>query len=192
MRSFFIDLELNKIKEYILVKQSKIDKVKEIVDLFTDKDGILFTDHTGLKAQDAVMVRDRLVEAGSNLMIAKNTLSALAAKEYFKDLDIEEVFEGPTSIVTCSQDTIETIKILVGLRKDLETLKIKAGIFEDQVLTTKQINKMAKLPPREQLLGQVVVTLNSPISKLVNTLNAMTSNLVMVLEAIRKEKENSN
>lgn len=175
----------------ILVKQSKIDKVKELVELFSDKEGIIFTDHTGLKAQDAVMVRDKLVEAGSSLMIAKNTLSLLAAREYFKDIDLEDIFQGPTSIVACSQDTIDTIKLLVDFSKDLETMKIKAGILEDQLLSKSDINKMAKLPPKEQLLGQVAVALNSPITKLVNTLNALTSNLVMVLEAIRKEKENN-
>lgn len=174
-----------------MVKQSKIDKVKELAELFSDKEAVIFTDHTGLKAQDAVGVRDKLVEAGSSLLIAKNTLSSMAAKEVFKDIDIEEIFQGPTSIVTCEKDVIETIKILVDFSKELETLKIKAGILENQLLNTADMSRMAKLPPRDQLIAQVAVALNSPISKLVNTLNALTTNLVMVLEAVRMQKENT-
>ena len=170
--------------------KENIEAVEELKKIFSDNEGLIFTDHTGLKAQDAVDVRDKLVEAEAYLKIIKNTLGLMAAKEVFSDIDLSKVLEGPTSIVVAKSDMVSTAKVLKEFSRELKVLNVKAGIMENEFVDSESIGKIADLPSREVLLGQLVTALQSPISGMVNTLSGITRNLVMVLEAVRAKKEN--
>lgn len=166
------------------------EAVKELKKIFTENEGIIFTDHSGLKAQDAVEVRDKLVEAEAYLKIIKNTLGLLAAKDVFSGMDLEEVLTGPTSVVIAQKDMVTTAKVVKNFVKELKVLKIKAGILDNALLDSESINKIADLPTREVLLTQLVTAVQSPIAGLVNDLSAITRKLVMVLGAVKSKKEN--
>jgi len=172
-----------------MARQEKVDKVGELKEVFKNNHGLIFTDHSGLKAEDAVEVRDRLVEVNSYLKIIKNTLALIAARDVFKDLNLEEVLKGPTSIVVSGEDMISTAKVLENFSKDLDVLKVKAGIFENRLLNPEEVEKFASLPGREVLLVNLVMSIKSPIIKLVNILSALTRDLVLVLNAVREKKE---
>jgi len=171
-------------------KRENIEAVESIKKVFMENEGIIFTDHSGLKAQDAVDIRDKLVEADAYLKIIKNTLGLIAARDVFSDIDLEEIFSGPTSIVVAEKDIISTAKIIKEFSKELKALKIKAGILDSKFIDADSIGKMADLPSREVLLTQIVTAMQAPISGLVNTLSGITRNLVMVLDAVRSKKEN--
>ncbi|MFA5015617.1 MAG: 50S ribosomal protein L10 [Actinomycetota bacterium] len=175
-----------------MAKQEKIDKVGELKEAFKNSHGLIFTDHSGLKAEDAVKVRNKLVEVNSYLKIIKNTLALIAAKDVFEDLNLEEVLKGPTSIVISGEDMISTSRVVENFSKDLELLKIKAGIFENRLLSPEEIEKFASLPGREALLTNLAITIKSPIIMLVNVLSTLTSNLVLVLSAIKDIKSKAN
>jgi large subunit ribosomal protein L10 len=175
-----------------VVKKEKIDEVNELREIFKSDCGLIFTDHSGLKAEDAVRVRDRLVEINSYLRIIKNTLALIAAEEVFKDIDIKEILKGPTSIVVSSKDIISTAKVINDFSEELDVLKIKAGILENKLLSSEEMEKLAKLPSRELLLTNLVMLIKSPIIKLIDVLGSLTHNLVLVLDAIREKKRNNN
>jgi large subunit ribosomal protein L10 len=175
-----------------MAREEKIGEVEKLKEIFKSGQGIIFTDHSGLKAVDSVALRDKLVEANSYLKIVKNTLASIAAREVFKDLDLDDVFKGPTSIVVGGEDIISTAKILEDISKDLDTLKIKAGLFEKKLLGEEEVSKLASLPGREVLLTNIAVSIKSPLTKLVIVLNALLGDLVMVLDAVRVKKEEIN
>src|SRR3989304_4571607 len=110
-------------------------------------------------------------------------------KDVFKDLNLKEVLKGPTSIVVSGEDMIATAKVLEDFSKDLDVLKVKAGIFENRLLNPEEVEKFASLPGREVLLTNLVISIKSPITKLVNVLSALTRDLVLVLNAVREKKE---
>lgn len=170
-------------------KKENIDAVSSIKAIFEKNEGLIFTDHSGLKAQDAVNVRDKLIEADSYLKIIKNTLARIAAKEIFSDIELEEIFTGPTSIVVAEKDIANTAKVVKNFSSELKALTIKAGILENKLVDADTIKKIASLPSRETLLVQLVTAVQAPISGLVNTLSGLSRNLVMVLDAVRVKKE---
>ena len=172
-----------------MAKQEKINKVEELKGIFKDSRGLIFTDHSGLKAEDAVRVRDKLVEVNSYLKIIKNTLALIAAKNVFKEMDLEEILKGPTSIVVSKGDMASAAKVIENFSKDLDTLKVKAGILENKLLNSEEVEKFASLPGREVLLTNLAVSIKSPIIRLVNILNALNRDLVCILNAIREKKE---
>jgi len=175
-----------------VARQEKIDKVNELKEIFKNSYGLIFTDHSRLKAKDAVVVRDKLVGINSYLKIIKNTFAIIAAKDVFKDIDLEEVFKGPTTIIVSGEDKVSTAKQIKGFSKDLDALRIKAGILENEFMDPKKVERIADLPGEEVLLANLIVSMKSPISKLVNVLSALTRNLVVVLDTIREKKENNS
>jgi len=175
-----------------LARQEKINEVNELREIFKSNCGLIFTDHSGLKAEDAVRVRDRLIEINSYLRIIKNTLALIAAKDVYKDMNIEEILKGPTSIVVSSEDVISAAKVISDFSKELDALKIKAGILENRLLDSEEMEKLAKLPSREVLLANLMISIKSPVIKLINILDSLTRGLVLVLDAIREKKENAN
>jgi large subunit ribosomal protein L10 len=170
-------------------KKDNIDAVEDIKKIFMENEGIIFTDHRGLKAQDAVNVRDKLIEADAYLKIIKNTLGLIAAREVFSGIDLREIFTGPTSIVVARKDIVSTAKVVKQFSKDLSALITKAGIIDNRFVDAGSMEKIADLPARETLLLQLVSNLQSPISGLLNTLSGLTRNLVLVLDAIREKKK---
>ena len=169
--------------------KENIEAVEDLKKIFKENEGIIFTDHTGLKAQDAVDIRDKLVQSESYLRIIKNTLGLIAAREVFSDMDLEQIMTGPTSIVIAQKDLVKTAKVLKDFSNELKVLTIKAGIMDKKLVDTESIKKIADLPSREVLLIQMVTALQSPITGLVNALSGITRSLVTVLDAVRNKKE---
>ncbi|MBN1298425.1 MAG: 50S ribosomal protein L10 [Actinobacteria bacterium] len=170
-------------------KQYKVEEVQKIKEVFENNEGLIFADHSGMKAQDAVAVRDKLVEIESYLKIVKNTLALIAAKDVFENIDLSGVFSGPTSIIAVQKDMASTAKIIKDFSGDMEALKIKAGILEKRLLDAASIEKIASLPSREVLLTNLVVTMNTPVCRLVNILSGLTGSLVSVLDQVRQKKQ---
>lgn len=171
-----------------MAREEKINKVDELKEIFKRSQSLIFTDHSGLKAEEAVVIRDKLVESDSYLKIIKNTLAAIAAEEVFKELDLSGILKGPTSVIVSDRDIISTARIIKELSKEPEALKVKAGIFEKRLLTSEEVDRIASLPSKEILLVNLAVSIKLPIIKLVNVLGAPTRNLVSVLNAIKEKK----
>ena len=70
-------------------------------------------------------------------------------------------------------------------------MEIKLGILEGKLLSLEEIKQLAELPSREVLLGQVVGTMQAPITSFVRVLNANLTGLVRALDGIREQKEAS-
>lgn len=167
-------------------KESKVDILKKD---FSENAGLIFADHSNMKSEQSMIIREKLDNIDATLRIVKNTLAALAANEYFKNIDLAEIFKGHTSIIISHKDIISTAKALKDIVREYDILKIKAGIIDGRLISSQDVDKLASLPSREVLLAQVASGLLSPIYALVSLLNNLPQKLVMTLAAIQKNKE---
>ncbi|MBN1298550.1 MAG: 50S ribosomal protein L10 [Actinobacteria bacterium] len=172
-----------------MIRQDKIKKVEDIKGIFEQKKSIIFTDHSGLKAENTYSMRTRLSEIDSTLRIIKNTLAVRAAKEAYEDIDLEEIFKGPTSMIVCGQDMVSAAKLAKIFGKEFETFKIKAGIMEGKLYDGASVEKLATLPSREVLLAQLLGLMLNPLISFVSVLSVVPRNLALVLDSVRKQKE---
>jgi large subunit ribosomal protein L10 len=69
-----------------------------------------------------------------------------------------------------------------------ENLKIVGGILGTKELSTAEVNALAKLPSKEELLSKLVGTLNAPVSGFVNVLAGNMRGFVTALQAIADKK----
>lgn len=168
-----------------------LDKKKQIVaDLSTKLQNAVtgvVVDYKGISVADDTKLRKELREAGVDYAVVKNTLLRLATVQTGLE-GLDPVLEGTTALAVSDSDYVAAARILCDYASKNENFKIKAGFVEGEVLDTKGIEALAKLPSREVLVAQTLGGLNAPITGFVGVLNANVRNLVYALNAIAQKQ----
>ncbi|MHC1726287.1 MAG: 50S ribosomal protein L10 [Syntrophobacteraceae bacterium] len=148
----------------------------------------ILTDYKGLTVAEVSTLRDSLAAEKVEYQVVKNTLMRLACKETGAAV-LEPQLKGTCAIAIAYGDPALPAKIIKKFSKTNEKLKIKAGSLGTRLLNPDQISTLAELPPREELLGKLLGTLNAVPTSLVTVLSGVPRAFVGVLAAIQRQKE---
>lgn len=165
-------------------KEAIIAEIKEHIQNSTLS---VMSKYQGITVEDVTTLRVQLRGENITYKVYKNTL----AKRALAELDLEDAaqyFDGPTAWAF-SEDPVAPAKILKDFAKEVDNVAMVGGVLDGKVVGTDQLQKLADLPTRDQLLAQVVGTIAAPLRDLVGTLNAVPRNMVGVIDAIRRKKE---
>jgi large subunit ribosomal protein L10 len=167
-------------------KQATVD---ELAQKFNAARALYLTDFTGLNVKRLTQLRARLRGAGVEYLVVKNSLAARALNGL--DLpDIGEFFKGPTALVIGTDDPIAAAKVLSDFARENDNRPaVKAGIVERRAVTATEVERLAKLPPREQLLAELAGALEAPMAQLAYALEAKLQEVVGLLEALREARD---
>lgn len=143
-----------------------------------DAKSIVMADASGLSVNLQRELRQAVKLAGGELIVVKNTLLQLA-------LGVKELLPGPTITLLAYEDEIAPIKALAEFAKTHELPKIKAGFLAKEPLTKEQVEQLAMLPTKIELLAKTASSLKAPISDFVNVLGGNLRKLVYVLKAVK-------
>jgi len=141
---------------------------------------IIMSDYRGLTHQELTQLRTRLREKGAKFQVVKNTLFRLALQQAGLPVP-DELFTGPVGVAYAFEDPVAAAKVVVDFAKETKILQVRGGLLGQQVMSAEEIESLAKLPGREDLLAMVVSRMQSPISGLVNVLVGPIRGLVNVL-----------
>jgi large subunit ribosomal protein L10 len=166
-----------------------INSVKELSVKLDKAKAIYFTDYLGLDVVSITKLRKNFVEKDVEFTVAKNTLIKLAAKEVGIS-GIDKFLEGPTAIAFGYDDPTSPARVIKEFLKDFDKPSVKGMIFDGEIFTSDQFDKIANLPSKEQLLSKLVGMLNSPMSKLSSVLNSSVSGLLGRLTQLNSKKGN--
>jgi len=172
----------------LLKKQQKAEIVDSLVEQLKDVECVFLVDYRGLKVEEVFQLRTALRKTDSRMRVLRNTLLTRVFKRSQNE-KAGEMVEGPTAVIWTKGDIVEAAKALDAFAKEHENLKIKFGILENKIITDKSIAALAKLPPKQVLLGQLVGVLEGPISGLVFALEGVISELVYTLQAVVDKRE---
>lgn len=170
--------------------QTKVQKeviVKDLVEKLKSSKAVVFSDYKGLNVKDMTTLRRDLRAEGVDLKVLKKTLMQIALKDAGIEMDVKKL-EGQIAIAVSSRDEVAAAKIIAKLAKVNENLKIAGGILGTKELSAEEVNALAKLPSKEELLAKLVGTLNAPVSGFVNVLAGNMRGLVTVLKAVADKK----
>lgn len=170
----------------------KIENKKKIVEdlkkKFATTKVVIVTDYKGLNVAQMTELRRNLSEAKVEFQVVKNTLLTRASKDTDAEL-LADVFKGPSGIALSFDDPVAPAKILTQFAKDNKKLEIKAGVMNGKMMNLDAITALSKLPSREELLAQVLSTLNAVPTGFVRALADVPRRMVNVLNAIKDQKE---
>ena len=172
------------------------EKKKEWMELWKEKlnssSGVWVTDYISLTANEINEIRRAIRETGAELRVVKNRLFKMILEGEWEGLS--QFIEGPTAVIFCPDDGIETLKKLKDLSKEYPPLKIRGGYLEGRILKDKELDYVAKLPSKNVLFAQVMGSLLTPLYNLHSALKGLLSSLAYILTELkgRKEKEEGN
>lgn len=169
-------------------KQQKEVIVKALAEKLKNSKAVVFSDYKGLKVKDMTVLRRDLRAEGVDLQVLKKTLINIALKDAGIEMDAKAL-EGQVAVAISSRDEVAAAKIIAKLAKANENLKIVGGILGTKELSVAEVDALAKLPSKEELLSKLVWTLNAPASGFVNVLAGNMRGLVTALQAISEVKK---
>jgi large subunit ribosomal protein L10 len=160
--------------------------VSELTAKLAEAKNLFLTDYAGLTVADITKLRGELRKDGNTYSVVKNTLFRIAAGDLATQL--ETFLAGPTGIVFAGADPVAPAKALKTFSDTVKRVAVKAAYIDGQVVDAAQVDRLAKLPPKIDLIASLVGTLANPIRGLVTVLSGNQSGLVRVLDAIREQK----
>ncbi len=169
-------------------RSQKRDIVAGIADQFKRMKGAAFISVSGFTMQQADVLRTKARENNVEVFIAKKTMLMLGAKEAGIEGFVPDVFDGSILTAVSYGDEVSAAKVLKTFLKENEVGTLLAGVLEGKLIGKDDVKRLADLPSKEQLLGQLVGTLNAPVSGFVNVLAGNLRGLVTVLGAIKGTK----
>lgn len=167
--------------------EAKKAVVEEVAAQVAGARAIVLAEYRGLEVGNMTELRRKARRSGVYLRVLKNTLARRAVKDTpFAGLADRMV--GPL-VYGISSDPVATAKVMNEFAKGNEKFVIRAGAMPNAVISAKEVVALASLPSREELLAQLMGTMQAPVAKFVQTLNEVPSKFVRTLAAVRDQKE---
>jgi len=142
----------------------------------------------GISVPDVTELRDEVRKNGGSYVVVKNRIAKRAIKGATLE-GLSEEFTGTTAAVYGDEDAVAIAKALTEFAKKIPAIKLKAGLLDGQQVAAKDIEEIAALPSREELIAKLLFLMQSPVSRLARTLNEVQRQIVIVLDQVRQEKE---
>src|SRR3989449_9434812 len=147
---------------------------------------VSFKNMTVAKDQE---LRRQLREAGVSYAVVKNTLARKAAAGTALEPMVDQ-FKGVTAVALSTTDPVALSKAIAKFAKaNAEIFTFKVGIVEGKVVELREVEAIASLPSREELLSKVLFLVNCQAQRLVTVLQAVPRNLAVVMDQVRAQKE---
>ena len=148
-------------------KQVIIDEIKEKLD---GAQSAVVIDYMGITVAQADAMRKKLREANVDYTVYKNTLvkRAIAGTEFE---GLAEVLDGPSALAISKEDATAPARILAKYAKQFPALELIAGVVEGNYNDQAGIQALSTIPSREELLGKLLGSMQSPIANFARVLN---------------------
>ncbi|MDD5750273.1 MAG: 50S ribosomal protein L10 [Candidatus Pacebacteria bacterium] len=169
-------------------KEQKNIIVEKLKDKLSSQKANVFLDFAGVDSKTLFKLRDELKAAKCGLEVVKKTLLKKALA-FLNNRDLAKKVndvEGQLALAFGFEDEVAPAKICRNIQKENENLRILGGVFSGQYWGKEKMLELAELPPKNELLGRLVGSLQSPIQNFACVLNGNIKGLMNVLSNIKK------
>jgi len=156
-----------------MVKQYKIDAVKELLEKLSEKRNIILTGYSGIKDSEMRKLRIQLREKGAGYKVVRNNLFRRALKDGGFPSEIENHLKGPIAVAFMGEQYPEVAKVFKEFKVGQEKFSFFLGVIDGAVHDEKYMSKLADIPSREVLLTQTAALINCVMSNLARGINAV-------------------
>ena len=162
--------------------------VQEVSEIAAKAQSVVAAEYRGITVSQMTELRAKARGQGVYMRVVKNTLArkALAGTSFES---VGPKLKGPLVLAFSKDDPGAAARVVKDFAKTNEKLVPTLVSIGGQVLSAKDIEKVANLPTREQALAQLLGLLKAPIEKLVRTLAEPQAKLVRTLAAVRDQKQ---
>jgi large subunit ribosomal protein L10 len=149
---------------------------------------VILTTFQGITVAQDTQLRRSVQSVGGKYRVVKNTLAERAGAGTSAE-SVLKGLAGTNSIAYTATDPVALAKALTKVTKEVPAFRFKAGVVEGRVLSIAEIQQLAQLPSKEELISKILFLLQAPTQRLASTASAVMRNLAATLqEAVKAEK----
>lgn len=167
---------------------SKVKQLKEIKEMLSERGSFVVTSYSGLSVAEIGDLRGQIRAKGARFKVVKNSLFELALKDSDAYAALNDkmaaVLRGPVAITFISQDFPIVSKLLMDYSKKQEKVQIRSGCMDGEFLKKSDVEAIASLPSREELLAIIGRGLNTPATKIATGMNQIIAGLARGIKAV--------
>ena len=166
----------------------KKEIVSEVAAVAAEAHSAIAAEYRGLGVDDLTELRTKARQGGVYLKVVKNTL----AKRALEDTDFDcmrEGLVGPLILAFSQEDPGAAARVLKDFGKEHELLKVKMLSIGGQLLEPSELERLAKLPTKEQAISMLMAVMKAPVEKFVRTMAEPHAKMVRTVAAVRDQKQ---
>jgi large subunit ribosomal protein L10 len=171
-----------------VTKAKKTQQVEKLSKDLSNVSHMVVATYTKMTVAQDYELRKALRGAGAKYQVVKNTLAERAAKGTKVEGALKDL-AGVTSIAYTTGDPVMMAKVLTKVAKDTPEFTFKVGVVEGRVVSIKEIESLATLPSRQELLSKLLFLINAPAQRLATAINAVPRNLAVVIDQAVQQKK---
>jgi large subunit ribosomal protein L10 len=171
-----------------VTKAKKTEQVEKLSKDLKNVSNLVVTTYTKMTVAQDYELRKALRGAGAKYQVVKNTLAEKASKGTKVEGALKDL-SGVTSIAYTSGDPVAMAKALVKYAKDTPEFTFKVGVVEGRVVSIKDVEALATMPSKEELMSKLLFLINAPAQRLATAINAVPRNLAVVINQGVQEKK---
>jgi large subunit ribosomal protein L10 len=141
----------------------------------------------GITVPQVTELRRQVRDTNSTYIVVKNTLALIAVKDSPLTA-LKDQFSGPTAVAFNRTDAVALAKALTKFAKDVPSITFKGAMLNGQIVAADQIQAIANLPSREELISKLLFLMLWPIRGLATVLQANIRNLAVVIGQIAEQR----
>lgn len=147
----------------------------------------VIADFKGMPVEEMTRLRVKVRESGGQLIVVKNTLARIALAGTLHE-PIKDMFKENCALAFGGEDSVALAKAIVDFAKTSKTFKVRHACLDGTVLEAAQLQDLAKLPGKQELLAMTLGTLNAVPTNFVSLLSNTIRGMLYALKAIEQQK----
>lgn len=170
-------------------KAQKQQLKTEVGDQLKKVNAAIIAEYSGLTVADLTELRVKLREAKSEFHVVKNRIAKVAVKEDAPNAaPLKDILKGPVGIVFVYGDPAAAAKAVLAFAKDKEKFKVIGGVLDGTGVKAAELQEIADLPSREQMLSQIAGLIQSQAQRLHTVISALPRDVVQVIFNLSEKK----
>ena len=151
----------------------------------------LIAEYRGLSVAELTALRAALRPSNAEVLVAKNTLTKIAANDAGIG-ELEEFLGGPITLTLAYGDPIAAAKALNDyLRTARNTIQVRGGVIGGQRIAATDLDRVANTPSREQSIARIMGGVNAPATRIAMALSGVARNIAYILAQVAEGQGNS-
>ncbi len=150
-------------------KEALVGQIRERIE---KSEAVFLTNLIGVESNFSNDLRKQIRDVKGSVVVTRNTLFQRAAQ----GTSVEEIvkgIKGPNALAFAYEDAAAVAKCLKEAGKKSESVVLGAGVLNGDVLSVAQVNELADLPSKDEMLATLLATFNAPISAFARVLNSI-------------------
>lgn len=172
-----------------MVQEIKKVTVKNLKERFSGAKAIILVDYKGINIEQVNHLRNAFRSDKIDYFVQKNTLIKRALHdEEIGISQLDDYLFGPTAVAVCRDDEVAPARVLTKFVKEIMEgatfPAFKAGYINGKVFTAEDLQMLAKLPSREELLAKVLGSAQAPIKNFLGVTQGIVRKFLFAVDAI--------